>query len=306
MGGFECLKSRKKWIERFRSKKGLARRFFRRERFWLSFVGLIILLLSVVILWLLWALFTYTAYEGPETSGPAGDKFGGITALFSGLAFAGLIFTLFVQKKELQYQREELTHLVSETRETKQHLEAQANHLKSQSDFVGKQTFENSFFQMMASLNQFISGMTINIASKSHQGTDALEVMYRGINYSYATTHSIEKSYEYEFNNRKNDLAPYYRQMYNILKFIDLSGVQNKKFYANLLRAQLASCELSLLVCNGASAHGKTKMAPLMKKYEILKHFDDTTLFKNSEHLQKFYGNWSFYKSNILDEISSN
>ena len=41
-------------------------------------------------------------------SGTIGDSFGAINALFSGLAFVGLICTLLMQKKELGYQREDL------------------------------------------------------------------------------------------------------------------------------------------------------------------------------------------------------
>ncbi|MCA9445271.1 MAG: hypothetical protein KC964_31070 [Candidatus Omnitrophica bacterium] len=43
-----------------------------------------------------------------EGSGPFGDSFGTLNALFSGLAFAGIIVTLFLQRKELGYQRQEL------------------------------------------------------------------------------------------------------------------------------------------------------------------------------------------------------
>ena len=35
-----------------------------------------------------------------EKQGQFGDQFGAVNALFSGLAFAGLIFTIILQKKE--------------------------------------------------------------------------------------------------------------------------------------------------------------------------------------------------------------
>ena len=40
--------------------------------------------------------------------GTFGDQFGAVNALFSALAFAGLIYTIILQMKELRYQREEL------------------------------------------------------------------------------------------------------------------------------------------------------------------------------------------------------
>ena len=41
-------------------------------------------------------------------SGVFGDSFGVVNALFSGLAFAGIIFTIFLQQNELRLQRHEL------------------------------------------------------------------------------------------------------------------------------------------------------------------------------------------------------
>ncbi|HWY09838.1 MAG TPA: hypothetical protein VN026_00865, partial [Bacteroidia bacterium] len=38
--------------------------------------------------------------------GVFGDKFGAVNALFSGLAFAGIIFTILLQRKELELQRD--------------------------------------------------------------------------------------------------------------------------------------------------------------------------------------------------------
>lgn len=42
------------------------------------------------------------------TRGQFGDIFGGINALFTGLAFAGVIYTVLLQRRELGLQRDEL------------------------------------------------------------------------------------------------------------------------------------------------------------------------------------------------------
>jgi hypothetical protein len=41
--------------------------------------------------------------------GQFGDIFGGVNAFFTGLAFAGVLFTIFLQRKELEWQRKELS-----------------------------------------------------------------------------------------------------------------------------------------------------------------------------------------------------
>lgn len=47
---------------------------------------------------------------GPQMAvrGQFGDIFGGVNALFTGLAFAGVIYTILLQRRELELQREEL------------------------------------------------------------------------------------------------------------------------------------------------------------------------------------------------------
>ncbi|MBQ8437503.1 MAG: hypothetical protein IJX21_02005, partial [Alistipes sp.] len=64
--------------------------------------------LAFLFIWLLsWVLIDLCISESNDR-GTFGDKFGAVNALFSGLAFAGLIVTLLYQKEELKLQREEL------------------------------------------------------------------------------------------------------------------------------------------------------------------------------------------------------
>lgn len=69
------------------------------------------LLFSFVIVFVIWACSIFVVYHFVTDSndrGNFGDSFGGINALFSGLAFAGIIYTILLQKKELTLQRQEL------------------------------------------------------------------------------------------------------------------------------------------------------------------------------------------------------
>lgn len=75
---------------------------------------LLYLLLIVTLAWgSFWILmilspdFTKDA-SGWSERGQFGDMFGALNALFSGLAFAGIIYTIRQQKEELELQREEL------------------------------------------------------------------------------------------------------------------------------------------------------------------------------------------------------
>ena len=60
--------------------------------------------LAIIIIWLLSWWLLYSQIKDITERGIFGDKFGVLNALFSGLAFAGLIITLHYQQKSLNYK----------------------------------------------------------------------------------------------------------------------------------------------------------------------------------------------------------
>ncbi|NVZ13708.1 MULTISPECIES: putative phage abortive infection protein [unclassified Pseudomonas] len=77
--------------------------------------------------------------ENIAARGQFGDKFGAVNALFAGFAFAGIIFTIFMQNRELK--------------QTKLMLEEQ---LKDSN----KQRFDSTFFQLLALHNDITSKLS--------------------------------------------------------------------------------------------------------------------------------------------------
>lgn len=67
----------------------------------------------ILTMWLLyWVIMTFTIKNYNDdwiVRGLFGDMFGAINALFSGLAFAGLIITFLLQREELKAQRQRAT-----------------------------------------------------------------------------------------------------------------------------------------------------------------------------------------------------
>lgn len=76
------------------------------------FIGftIIVFVVSLVVIYAIALLyFTWPIDElSLDKSGVFGDSFGLLTALFSGLAFGGLIIAILLQKEDLGLQREEL------------------------------------------------------------------------------------------------------------------------------------------------------------------------------------------------------
>lgn len=68
-----------------------------------------ILILTIIPLILVGYYFSVTYFISDLGSrGQFGDMFGAVNALFSGFAFLGIIFTIYLQRNELALQREEL------------------------------------------------------------------------------------------------------------------------------------------------------------------------------------------------------
>lgn len=91
---------------------------------------LAVILLCIVIIWATsgWLLHPM------EARGTFGDMFGAVNALFSGLAFATLIYTVFLQRRELQLQRKELEYTRQELRRSAAAQEASEAALRAQAE----------------------------------------------------------------------------------------------------------------------------------------------------------------------------
>jgi hypothetical protein len=112
-------------------------------------------------------------FENIESAGVFGDSFGVLTSLFSGLAFAGIIVTVWMQRDELRLQRKELEL-------TREELKATREEMKSQHSTAKLQNFESTFFQMLRLHNEIVDSIDIlhqrsgNITS----GRDCFSIFY--------------------------------------------------------------------------------------------------------------------------------
>lgn len=99
-------------------------------------------ILSVIAIWCLYWVLIEVKYDKYEVPGQFGDMFGAINSLFTGLAFAGVIITIFLQSQELGLQRDEL-------KLTRNELELTRNEFAKQNKTLKYQRFENTFFHLI-------------------------------------------------------------------------------------------------------------------------------------------------------------
>lgn len=238
-------------------------------------IALVVAIVSAALVTLGWGLNWYLLHGvGGSDRGTFGDMFGASNALYSGLALVGIIYAIFVQRAEIAIAKQELKY-------TKTILDGQREQLEKQNDAIAIQSFENTFFRLLELFADLTNNLDLERSTLSRsdnpiRGKDVFAQFVRDIDNekssllvdpdSPPTPHEI---YDRVYSKRSSELGHYFRTMYNIVKFIDASNIVEKKFYTNILRAQLSDSELVLLMYNGISSRGK-KFKPYIERYELL------------------------------------
>ena len=252
--------------------------------FWAGLGGFIVISIGIVSVWFLgFSVFPFLFPPKPgEGIGPgvAGDMFGSLTALFSGLAFAGLISTLLMQRKELEFQREELRLSRSEF-----HL----------------QRFENTLFGLLRMFSEHIASLEHN-GPPIRTGREVL-VHYarqlpdeqtspddRSPNSHNPTLEDQKENYlslyEHSF---EPDLGPYFRLLYNTVRHVHHSGLplKDRQKYAKIVRAYLGSSEVKLLMFNCSTRLGED-FRPWVEEYGLLKHLHPEDIRRNEKMVSSY------------------
>lgn len=210
-----------------------------------------------------------------NNSGVFGDSFGALNTLFSGLAFAGIIISIFLQSQELKETRKEL---------------------RGQKNALEKQNFEETFFQLLRLHNEIITSLNYD----NRKGRACFEEFYKQFRmtnqkFIEKKPKNINKTFLAFHEDYHPYVGHYFRNLYQILKYIKYSNANNKKEYSNFIRAQLSSDELTLLFYNCISDIGSEKFKPLLEEFEFLEHMPESNEIKDEEMLQ--YNNSVFGKN---------
>ncbi len=91
-----------------------------------------ILVLSTIVIIVLFVLYGY--FFAHEDNANWGDSFGALTSLFSGLAFAGVVAALWIQRKDLKQTQEEMQLSTKAQEEMAKQMKLQIKHLETARD----------------------------------------------------------------------------------------------------------------------------------------------------------------------------
>lgn len=210
--------------------------------------------------------------------------FGAVNALFSGLALAGVVVAIFMQSRELKLQRDELEQTRAELRGQKEQLAAQVIHLE-------RKAFDDRFFQLMQLQQETVVSTMLTERGIESRGRSAFRILAKRFE-AYVKRSPLDTTahadpewrrqyllpwYRKFFRTEEHHLGHYFRSLYHLVRYVDESGVEDKRLYMRLLRAQLSYPELVLLFYNCLTL-GYTKFKPLVEKYELLQNLQASRL----------------------------
>ena len=266
-------------------------------KFWI-----VVAIIGVIAMWGLswWGISKFI--DDPTNQGTFGDMFGAVNALFSGLAFAGLIVTLLYQKEELKLQREELA-------QTREELKGQREEFEEQNKTMKRQRFENTFFNMLSLQQEIVANLSFddvhtsfdfstharNVQHISHNGRTLFREMYLNLTISLPGNHhyrGIKRAIEandygiYSNIPSTTRFDHYFRHLYRIYKYVDTSDLitENERYdYACIIRSLLSDYELVMLFYNCLTTNGREKFKPLIEKYTIFNNLRTELLANNQD-----------------------
>lgn len=269
---------------------------------------LIVISVAVLLTLILYLAIVTEWYGLPDGPGEFGDQFGGATALFSGLAFAGLIVTLLLQRQELALQRAELSMTRGELAATRDEYSLQRFEttlfglIKQWNDHIGSmerswtREIRGSVVQDVIRGREYIRDIVGDFPDEFYKERQVIEFFEspppKELRRDLTT--QLEKYREIFLDDLEPNFAPYMRLLYGIFRHIEMSRINEdqKKMYSRIVRAHLSSGELKFLLFDCASGVG-ADFQPWITKYGLLKHLPEKVRSANPSLVQ-IYSNDAF------------
>lgn len=225
--------------------------------------------------------FLFSGLEGANSSkelvgvrsGTFGDAFGVINALFSGLAFSGVLITLLLQRTDLAENREQ----------------------------VSRQQIESQFFNLLSLQQAVVQGFDLHDSDDGSvlvaQGRDCFRVwrnylfkVYGNYSFMHPDCKSEPKRFRWAvekmMDKYQGDAGLYFRSLYSIFKFLESSAHKDKRQLALTVRSFLSDYELVVIFYNCLLVRGYG-FVKYVNKYSLFDNLDVELLLKSS-HVRHF------------------
>jgi hypothetical protein len=208
--------------------------------------------------------------------GTFGDFFGGVIGSIWSLGGMLLFYyALIEQRKDFGTNREALFKQIEalnlqaeEFKLQREELSESRKVFSEQAKTIKQQRLESIYFSLIDLYNKIIISLDNHTESKNF-----FKEFRNSLEGDILTNPNSITAYQLNFNNKKEDLAHYFKTVYRILRIIDESDMnREEKFkYIKILRSQLSENEMFALYYNSRIPEGG-RFYELILKYNLLKH----------------------------------
>jgi len=237
---------------------------------WLSAAEAMTFLLAV-------GLYAYEFY-GPlskkqEVWGQFGDFIGGLlNPALSLLALVALLATFSLQLREYRISARELKN--------------SAKALADQHSVMQRQSFETSFFQLLALHNDIIN--SIDLIDEEHhvtKGRDCFSTFLYRLNselkkqpYAQRDIQTFRYLYRVFYGKHQRDIGHYFQMLLCILRLIKNTNGIDTAFYSDIVRAQLSTPESCLLLYHCLSSVDQGRLKALSEEFSLLPNTENVLI----------------------------
>lgn len=265
---------------------------------------------SILGIWLSYLFVSGQDLKGLEgglltARGVFGDSWGGVNAIISAFAFAGVIVTLFLQNRDLNLQRKEMAR--------------QREEFEKENETLKYQRFENTFYNMLNLQQQIVDGLRYDyyddekipasirgghsidrkLVKREVVGRDVFRYLFMDVRINggnrklmgyrgYLRFLGLEK---YDRTLIPTYFDHYFRHLYKIVQFVDSQEFSfgEKYRYLSFLRGTLSRYELVWLYYN-ALHPDFYKFKRLIERYSLLKALRSDLLSISKETVDYYKG----------------
>ena len=253
----------------------------------------------------IWLSYLYVSKQPEVTNvmnarGVFGDSWGGVNAIISAFAFAGVIVTLFLQNRDLNLQRKEMT---------RQRLE-----FEIQSKTLKRQQFESALYNMLQLQQQIVNDLAYDTNVEGYndaiarsgwnvvvKGRDVFRFAFEQLRHNWTnagTRHTADGMRgvlrECGMSSYRDFTTPsyfdhYFRHLYRILKYIDSNSelsFKEKYKYVGDVRGTLSRYELVWIYYNLLSNAKFQGFKRMVEDYALLKNLNEEFLAFSKENEQ--------------------
>ena len=259
-----------------------------------SFKHLIIVMLVIVALWVANGVILFNWNPGAQGAGgygTFGDMFGAVNALFSGLAFACLIFATLMQREELKLQRKELQLARAEATATREEIKGQREEAERQNLLMSRQIAQSLFVELLQQHNLLIDRLRIQ-GFQVYTARNCFEELCR----LFVNAYQAESKHSLNFNKAiatdclqklhyfNGEFGSYFRSLRGLLDYIS-SDLDPSIKYAHIVRDQFSAHEVVALFYYCGLTSSTVALKTQIEKFGMLVGIQKQLLVCSENHL---------------------